>query len=193
MCLGLTDLLDPVLRSSDHENRSRAAAIAINGDTFSISALHLVIKVPYFSNSWHKNEKVTSYLQCVLIFSGHSRRYRGTSPVRLWAVPWCGEVRPPPTRPSCCSQLHRSGCAVYTARPFAVLQAGSSKNMVCSPVPNGRERSPPPGWCERRSMVTSGRAFQFVIGRPVIPAKNEGGLAARRSLMRAALQINLAY
>eukprot|EP01052_Picozoa_sp_SAG31_P005527 SAG31_NODE_244_length_19246_cov_20.233823_5_plen_102_part_00 len=34
----------------------------INGDTFSISALHLSIKVPYFSNSGHKNEKVTSYL-----------------------------------------------------------------------------------------------------------------------------------
>ena len=32
------------------------------GDTFSISALHLSIKVPYFSNSGHKNEKVTSYL-----------------------------------------------------------------------------------------------------------------------------------
>eukprot|EP01052_Picozoa_sp_SAG31_P004013 SAG31_NODE_161_length_21899_cov_16.832844_13_plen_95_part_00 len=33
------------------------------GDTFSISALHLAIKVPYFSNSGHKNEKVTSYLR----------------------------------------------------------------------------------------------------------------------------------
>eukprot|EP01052_Picozoa_sp_SAG31_P007108 SAG31_NODE_335_length_17509_cov_7.127972_10_plen_83_part_00 len=33
----------------------------MNGDTFSISALHLSIKVPYFSNSGHKNEKVTSY------------------------------------------------------------------------------------------------------------------------------------
>eukprot|EP01052_Picozoa_sp_SAG31_P019750 SAG31_NODE_1454_length_8278_cov_7.030688_3_plen_597_part_00 len=31
-------------------------------DTFSISALHLAIKVPYFSNSGHKSEKVTSYL-----------------------------------------------------------------------------------------------------------------------------------
>eukprot|EP01052_Picozoa_sp_SAG31_P033230 SAG31_NODE_3729_length_3943_cov_6.130593_1_plen_144_part_00 len=31
-------------------------------DTFSISALHLSIKVPYFSNSGHKNEKVTPYL-----------------------------------------------------------------------------------------------------------------------------------
>eukprot|EP01052_Picozoa_sp_SAG31_P006915 SAG31_NODE_324_length_17691_cov_8.128126_11_plen_144_part_00 len=36
--------------------------VLINGDTFSISALHLSIKVPYFSNSGHKNEKVTSYL-----------------------------------------------------------------------------------------------------------------------------------
>eukprot|EP01052_Picozoa_sp_SAG31_P020540 SAG31_NODE_1548_length_7914_cov_5.353423_12_plen_145_part_00 len=35
---------------------------ATHGDTFSISALHLSIKVPYFSNSGHKNEKVTSYL-----------------------------------------------------------------------------------------------------------------------------------
>eukprot|EP01052_Picozoa_sp_SAG31_P020989 SAG31_NODE_1601_length_7786_cov_33.553272_7_plen_84_part_00 len=34
----------------------------IHGDTFSISALHLSTKVPYFSNSGHKNEKVTSYL-----------------------------------------------------------------------------------------------------------------------------------
>eukprot|EP01052_Picozoa_sp_SAG31_P015155 SAG31_NODE_966_length_10688_cov_8.343564_5_plen_325_part_00 len=33
----------------------------INGDTFSISALHLSIKVPYFSNSEHKNEKVTPF------------------------------------------------------------------------------------------------------------------------------------
>eukprot|EP01052_Picozoa_sp_SAG31_P023807 SAG31_NODE_1986_length_6725_cov_3.779505_6_plen_160_part_00 len=31
-------------------------------DNFSISALHLAIKVPYFSNSGHKNEKVTNYL-----------------------------------------------------------------------------------------------------------------------------------
>eukprot|EP01052_Picozoa_sp_SAG31_P048378 SAG31_NODE_10097_length_1183_cov_1.302583_1_plen_114_part_00 len=37
-------------------------ALPIKGDTFSISALHLAIKVPYFSNSGHKNEKVTSYL-----------------------------------------------------------------------------------------------------------------------------------
>eukprot|EP01052_Picozoa_sp_SAG31_P009027 SAG31_NODE_467_length_15267_cov_13.792919_3_plen_106_part_00 len=34
------------------------------GDTFSISALHLAIKVPCFSNSRHKNEKVTPYLAC---------------------------------------------------------------------------------------------------------------------------------
>eukprot|EP01052_Picozoa_sp_SAG31_P033313 SAG31_NODE_3746_length_3928_cov_4.375555_3_plen_112_part_00 len=36
--------------------------LATQDDTFSISALHLAIKVPYFSNSEHKNEKVTSYL-----------------------------------------------------------------------------------------------------------------------------------
>eukprot|EP01052_Picozoa_sp_SAG31_P028290 SAG31_NODE_2720_length_5190_cov_3.678256_1_plen_311_part_00 len=36
----------------------------IHGDTFSISALHLSIKVPYFSHSGHKNEKVTPYLVC---------------------------------------------------------------------------------------------------------------------------------
>eukprot|EP01052_Picozoa_sp_SAG31_P028096 SAG31_NODE_2682_length_5257_cov_9.066693_5_plen_87_part_00 len=35
---------------------------ATHGDTFSISALHIAIKFPYFSNSGHKNEKVTSYL-----------------------------------------------------------------------------------------------------------------------------------
>eukprot|EP01052_Picozoa_sp_SAG31_P007392 SAG31_NODE_352_length_17229_cov_9.658669_17_plen_78_part_00 len=29
-------------------------------DIFSISALHLAIKAPYFSNSGHKNEKVTT-------------------------------------------------------------------------------------------------------------------------------------
>eukprot|EP01052_Picozoa_sp_SAG31_P014008 SAG31_NODE_857_length_11448_cov_15.111287_2_plen_144_part_00 len=32
----------------------------LQGDTFSISAVLLSIKVPYFSNSWHKNEKVTA-------------------------------------------------------------------------------------------------------------------------------------
>eukprot|EP01052_Picozoa_sp_SAG31_P048283 SAG31_NODE_10033_length_1193_cov_1.053931_1_plen_63_part_10 len=34
-------------------------------DTFSISALHISIKVPYFSHSGHKNEKVTNYLGIV--------------------------------------------------------------------------------------------------------------------------------
>eukprot|EP01052_Picozoa_sp_SAG31_P015001 SAG31_NODE_951_length_10810_cov_3.083652_5_plen_173_part_00 len=37
-------------------------AETVKDDTFSISALHLAIKVPYFSNSGHKNEKVTFYL-----------------------------------------------------------------------------------------------------------------------------------
>eukprot|EP01052_Picozoa_sp_SAG31_P019957 SAG31_NODE_1479_length_8180_cov_7.141684_8_plen_105_part_00 len=42
----------------------RAAApsrctMPMNGDNFSISALFLSMKVPYFSNSRHKNEKVT--------------------------------------------------------------------------------------------------------------------------------------
>eukprot|EP01052_Picozoa_sp_SAG31_P025048 SAG31_NODE_2171_length_6265_cov_3.765326_4_plen_62_part_00 len=32
---------------------------------FSISALHLAIKVPYFSESGHKIEKVTPYLDSV--------------------------------------------------------------------------------------------------------------------------------
>eukprot|EP01052_Picozoa_sp_SAG31_P002548 SAG31_NODE_90_length_26410_cov_175.663981_25_plen_108_part_00 len=41
----------------------------IHGDTFSISALHLAIKVPYFSNRGHKNEKVTSYLPSRLLRS----------------------------------------------------------------------------------------------------------------------------
>eukprot|EP01052_Picozoa_sp_SAG31_P018301 SAG31_NODE_1292_length_8967_cov_2.998985_2_plen_183_part_00 len=40
----------------------RFSVSSVHGDTFSISALHLAIKVPYFSNSGHKNEKVTSYL-----------------------------------------------------------------------------------------------------------------------------------
>eukprot|EP01052_Picozoa_sp_SAG31_P005462 SAG31_NODE_240_length_19407_cov_29.686140_16_plen_321_part_00 len=44
--------------------RRRLRPPAIQGDTFSISALHLAIKVPYFSNSRHKNEKVTPYLAC---------------------------------------------------------------------------------------------------------------------------------
>eukprot|EP01052_Picozoa_sp_SAG31_P033446 SAG31_NODE_3782_length_3884_cov_1.601057_4_plen_86_part_00 len=34
--------------------------LAAKDDTFSISALHLAIKVPHFSNSGHKNEKVTT-------------------------------------------------------------------------------------------------------------------------------------
>ena len=37
-----------------------SAVGSLQGDTFSISALHLAIKVPYFSNSGHKNEKVTA-------------------------------------------------------------------------------------------------------------------------------------
>eukprot|EP01052_Picozoa_sp_SAG31_P020183 SAG31_NODE_1507_length_8072_cov_7.986580_3_plen_235_part_00 len=37
----------------------RASEESIHGDTFSISALHLAIKVPYLSDSGHKNEKVT--------------------------------------------------------------------------------------------------------------------------------------
>eukprot|EP01052_Picozoa_sp_SAG31_P036769 SAG31_NODE_4636_length_3080_cov_2.158672_3_plen_112_part_00 len=32
---------------------------SLKDDTFSISALPLAIKIPYFSNSGHKNEKVT--------------------------------------------------------------------------------------------------------------------------------------
>eukprot|EP01052_Picozoa_sp_SAG31_P017070 SAG31_NODE_1153_length_9640_cov_2.830206_11_plen_76_part_00 len=41
-------------------------------DTFSISALHLAIKVPYFSDSGHKNEKVTNYLvQLRVAFCGN--------------------------------------------------------------------------------------------------------------------------
>eukprot|EP01052_Picozoa_sp_SAG31_P032128 SAG31_NODE_3487_length_4209_cov_3.729684_2_plen_124_part_00 len=41
----------------------RVAMVPIHGVTSSISALYLAIKVLYFSNSWHKNEKVvTAYL-----------------------------------------------------------------------------------------------------------------------------------
>eukprot|EP01052_Picozoa_sp_SAG31_P031146 SAG31_NODE_3270_length_4477_cov_2.498401_3_plen_250_part_00 len=47
------------LDRADIGHRSRST---IHGDTFSISALHLAIKVPYLSYSGHKNEKVTSYL-----------------------------------------------------------------------------------------------------------------------------------
>eukprot|EP01052_Picozoa_sp_SAG31_P004504 SAG31_NODE_187_length_20848_cov_22.521953_10_plen_117_part_00 len=39
--------------------RNSSCEISGKDDTFSISALHIAIKVPYFSNSWHKNEKVT--------------------------------------------------------------------------------------------------------------------------------------
>ena len=46
--------------SAEYANRVAFNPGAIHGDTFSISALHLAIKVPYFSNSWHKNEKVTA-------------------------------------------------------------------------------------------------------------------------------------
>eukprot|EP01052_Picozoa_sp_SAG31_P049435 SAG31_NODE_10827_length_1093_cov_0.996982_1_plen_128_part_00 len=49
-----------------HRQRRPAAAAGwaepTHGDTVSISALHLAMKVPYFSNSGHKNEKVTPYL-----------------------------------------------------------------------------------------------------------------------------------
>eukprot|EP01052_Picozoa_sp_SAG31_P006708 SAG31_NODE_311_length_17866_cov_7.010750_4_plen_58_part_00 len=41
---------------------------------FSISALHLSIKVPYFSNSGHKNEKVTPYLRHVWELLGVDHR-----------------------------------------------------------------------------------------------------------------------
>eukprot|EP01052_Picozoa_sp_SAG31_P029417 SAG31_NODE_2922_length_4906_cov_8.279800_5_plen_343_part_01 len=44
-------------------------ALALQGDTFSISALHLSIKVPYFSNSGHKNEKVTTLTESRIQFS----------------------------------------------------------------------------------------------------------------------------
>eukprot|EP01052_Picozoa_sp_SAG31_P058629 SAG31_NODE_18021_length_649_cov_1.312727_2_plen_91_part_01 len=56
-----------LLRGCSRQHPSLGSSCAfrcelIHGDTFSISALHLAIKVPYFSNSGHKNEKVTSYL-----------------------------------------------------------------------------------------------------------------------------------
>eukprot|EP01052_Picozoa_sp_SAG31_P010409 SAG31_NODE_569_length_14020_cov_11.049565_16_plen_98_part_00 len=40
---------------------------ALKDDTFSISALHLAIKVPYFSNSGHKNEKATPLTAIYLV------------------------------------------------------------------------------------------------------------------------------
>eukprot|EP01052_Picozoa_sp_SAG31_P043129 SAG31_NODE_7088_length_1792_cov_1.588895_2_plen_155_part_00 len=48
-------------------------------DTFSISALHIAIKVPYFSNSGHKNEKVTSCLR----FFVESLKFRCTEQTKL--------------------------------------------------------------------------------------------------------------
>eukprot|EP01052_Picozoa_sp_SAG31_P031516 SAG31_NODE_3346_length_4376_cov_3.801496_2_plen_236_part_00 len=43
-------------------SRAQSSPTLYMVDTFSISALHLAIKVPYFSHSGHKNEKVTNYL-----------------------------------------------------------------------------------------------------------------------------------
>eukprot|EP01052_Picozoa_sp_SAG31_P029464 SAG31_NODE_2931_length_4898_cov_2.527818_2_plen_95_part_00 len=60
---------------------------AIQVDTFSISALHIAIKVPDFSNSGHKNEKVTSYLQFVagepVGHAARPRRVQGPSGLEL--------------------------------------------------------------------------------------------------------------
>eukprot|EP01052_Picozoa_sp_SAG31_P046564 SAG31_NODE_8957_length_1357_cov_1.663752_1_plen_236_part_00 len=55
----VTLLLQPV-RQQQAVGREQHISCALQGDTFSISALHLAIKVPYFSNSGHKNEKVTA-------------------------------------------------------------------------------------------------------------------------------------
>eukprot|EP01052_Picozoa_sp_SAG31_P009907 SAG31_NODE_531_length_14413_cov_7.712659_9_plen_80_part_00 len=57
----------------------------MHGDTFSISALHLAIKVPCFSNSGHKNEKVTSYL--ALGTTAQAAQHRGHE--RELAPPHC--------------------------------------------------------------------------------------------------------
>eukprot|EP01052_Picozoa_sp_SAG31_P033479 SAG31_NODE_3790_length_3878_cov_1.766931_6_plen_82_part_00 len=53
--------IQKVSHQSDRPRRPHVAGTPIHGDTFSISALHLSIKVPYFSNGGHKNEKVTPY------------------------------------------------------------------------------------------------------------------------------------
>eukprot|EP01052_Picozoa_sp_SAG31_P070148 SAG31_NODE_28991_length_402_cov_1.155116_1_plen_65_part_10 len=60
--LQIQSLLPATLRRRLRNARLHAVARTAHGDTFSISALHLAIKVPYFSNSGHKNEKVTPYL-----------------------------------------------------------------------------------------------------------------------------------
>eukprot|EP01052_Picozoa_sp_SAG31_P019336 SAG31_NODE_1405_length_8488_cov_2.786029_4_plen_90_part_00 len=59
----------------------------LKDDTFSISALHLAIKVPYFSNSGHKNEKVTT------LTVHHAAAHRGTL-----ASPCVRAPVPPPAR-----------------------------------------------------------------------------------------------
>eukprot|EP01052_Picozoa_sp_SAG31_P033315 SAG31_NODE_3746_length_3928_cov_4.375555_5_plen_100_part_00 len=55
---------------------------SLKGDTFSMSALHLAIKVPYFSNSGHTNEKLTA-----LTF----RNFWGRDAVRNVVVPSAGK------------------------------------------------------------------------------------------------------
>eukprot|EP01052_Picozoa_sp_SAG31_P013360 SAG31_NODE_801_length_12013_cov_23.812070_21_plen_205_part_00 len=74
----------------------------LKDDTFSISALHLAIKVPYFSNSGHKNEKVTALTAWVPVCrplrkSGREPQVRRRSWVqadRCAAVPiWQGLAR----------------------------------------------------------------------------------------------------
>eukprot|EP01052_Picozoa_sp_SAG31_P012686 SAG31_NODE_747_length_12395_cov_129.196405_2_plen_169_part_00 len=57
------DRREPETRSRGRGHRTTAARpgrTTLKGDIFSISALHLAIKVPYFSNSGHGNEKVTT-------------------------------------------------------------------------------------------------------------------------------------
>eukprot|EP01052_Picozoa_sp_SAG31_P001321 SAG31_NODE_45_length_31062_cov_17.179957_6_plen_206_part_00 len=49
-----------VLEPWAREARPSVPIGSIKDDTFPISALHLAIKVPYFSDSGHKNEKVTT-------------------------------------------------------------------------------------------------------------------------------------
>eukprot|EP01052_Picozoa_sp_SAG31_P043019 SAG31_NODE_7030_length_1811_cov_1.239486_2_plen_142_part_00 len=58
--MGIAALLQLHVESADPVSERLELRFLINVDTFSISAMHLAIKVRYFSNSWHANEKVTA-------------------------------------------------------------------------------------------------------------------------------------
>eukprot|EP01052_Picozoa_sp_SAG31_P014032 SAG31_NODE_860_length_11431_cov_8.068920_3_plen_224_part_00 len=69
---------------------------AVNGDTFSISALHLSIKVPYFSNSGHKKRESnflpSSGVPTTLSLCGNGSRGRRGDGVSQWVIE-CSQAR----------------------------------------------------------------------------------------------------